>query len=182
MIFNHNIVQRSKRLLFDNGYQTPEVTGGWNVTVNSHHIGDDETRIGETLHLYAHGQIVTGQPTVGRIDTVEKIDLTNKNMLHFKVNISGVRTTKDCCDFVYAVTSVSEDDAWIPSYIRVGSFSGPTDFEAIRSFSHEGVLTLDVSTLSEEYYIALVTRFRSGQADAGTYAYMTVDVERIWWS
>lgn len=177
MIFNHNIVQRSKRLLFDNGYQNP-VTGGWRVVVLKDGNGNPVTNvgtIGETIEVHCRGT------ANNKIVMQNKIDLTNITTLHCKVSVDGTYTKDDTCVFLCGVGSSFEDDAELHDFVKAagvgGSVGSATESDRIYGYTTDTVCTLDVSDLSGEYYIAVATRkSKSGnlRIDAA--------VERIWWS
>ena len=161
MIFNHNIVERSRRLIFDEGFQNTNVVGGWEDTDTF--TSEDNLAIGETISI----QDVSGANP--RVCSTKAIDVTNIKSINFRLH-----------DIATNVSVLA--DVYI-GLCKVNTFSGIADalnntnrYKAVHYndanvFVPETVLTLDVSDYIGEYYIFITFNGWAGDI---------LQISRIW--
>lgn len=187
MIFNHNIVQRSDRILFDNGYIHEKIGGKFSWSYGG---TDDNARpiIGETIKLYANPKADTEIISDSTVYKAKTIDLTNVNRINVQCECE-LWYTKGYTP--YLNIGVFDKNANFGYYTDLGGIYSvkATKFEGspntsglvanqnyLASLTKDAPITLDVSDLDGEYKFAIsaVARPNKYVKPITTYIY------RIW--
>lgn len=188
MIFNHNIAQRSDRIIFDNGYTHEKLGGGFFWSFG----GVDENArpiIGDTIRLYADGRTDLEIGAYSLVYLKKSVDLTNVKRIHVKCECE-VWCTKEYVP--YLNIGVFEENTNSGHYTDLnGNYSvKATRFPVIpdtsvvapnqtyhTSWEKDTPMTLDVSDLDGEYKFAIAAVAYPGNKDVKP---ITADIYRIW--
>jgi hypothetical protein len=172
MLFNNNIIERSKRFLSDKGFK-----GGW-IDL-SDKPADNPTvvvKIGETIRMVERLPAIPLDPSgynpdIGynrlRVCCEKKVNLTNLNAIHFKLDKHNAIKPQGAFCFV----GFCEE----PTYKSISSSFGTdkslkVSFESIESQR----ITLDVSNLTGEYHLYITHAINHNPN------FSELEISRIW--